>query len=81
MAKFKLTAAEYAAMADMKPTDRQIYLDTVVWGRLYKAQCGKTRVRLYLHEELGLQNAYQAWRDDFIARPAESYIPAVQVAA
>ena len=76
MAKFKLTAADYAAMADMKPTDRQLYLDTVVYPRFYNEKLGLTRARLHFHADIAFQNSYQAWRDDFIARASESYIPA-----
>lgn len=76
MAKFKLTAADYAAMADMKPTDRQMYLDKEVYPRFYKEKLGLTRAALQFHAEVNFQNSYQAWRDDVIARASESYIPA-----
>ena len=80
MAQFKLTAAEYAAMADMKPTDRQLYLDMQVYPRFYNAKLGMTRAALQSGADLYFQACYQAWRDDFIARPAMSYVPA-QMAA
>ena len=75
MAQFKLTASDYAAMADMSDTDRQLYLDDVVYPRAYADKLG-WRAAMPSYEDIAFQGRWQDFRDDFLAAPAESYVPA-----